>query len=100
MLAGRAVALHDRAGRQRIIPLTFAAPQNLRPVGEAVGFAGFAAPSADDPVAPADGFKVSSASQVVRKEALELGQWTRKGRIRAGQDNGGHGGISFPPLNY
>src|ERR1700758_4358090 len=35
----RAGPLHDRAGRQRIIPLTFAAPQNLRPVGEAVGFA-------------------------------------------------------------
>src|SRR5207247_7279780 len=47
-----------RAGGQRIIPLTFAAPQNLRPVGEAVGFAGFAAPAADKPVAPADGFKV------------------------------------------
>jgi hypothetical protein len=31
---------------------------------------------------------------------LELGQWTRKGQIRPGQDNGGHGGISFPPLNY
>src|SRR5271170_1366943 len=62
----RAGPLHDRAGRQRIIPLTFAAPQNLRPVGEAVGFAGFAAPSADEPVAPADGFKVSSASRIVR----------------------------------
>jgi hypothetical protein len=34
----RAGPLH--AGRQRIIPLTFAAPQNLRPLGEAVGFAG------------------------------------------------------------
>src|SRR5438552_8894671 len=66
--------LHDSAGRQRIIPLTFAAPQILRPVGEAIGFAGFAAPSADEPVAPADGFKVSSASRIVRKKALELGQ--------------------------
>src|SRR3982074_1340166 len=36
----RAGPLHDRAGRQRMIPLTFAAPQSLRPVGEAVGFAG------------------------------------------------------------
>src|SRR3977135_2066622 len=70
----RAGPLHDSAGRQRIIPLTFAAPQNLRPVGEAVGFDGFSDPSDDEPVAPADGFKVSSASQVVRKEALELGQ--------------------------
>src|SRR5256712_6477880 len=70
----RAGPLHDRVGGQRIIPLTVAAPQNLRPVGEAVGFAGFAAPSADEPVAPADGFKVSSASRIVRKEALELGQ--------------------------
>src|SRR5207244_11069551 len=70
----RAGPLHDHAGRQRIIPLTFAAPQNLRPVGEAVGFAGCAAPSADEPVAPADGFKVSSASRIVRKQALELGQ--------------------------
>src|ERR1700680_3754196 len=70
----RARPLHDRAGRQRIIPPPFAAPQNRRPVGEAVGFAGFAAPSADEPVAPADGFKVSSASRIVRKEALELGQ--------------------------
>src|SRR4030088_21564 len=66
--------LHDSAGRQRIIPLTFAAPPHLRPVGEAVGPPGCSAPSADEPVAPADGFKVSSASQVVRKEALELGQ--------------------------
>src|ERR1700694_3497280 len=29
----RAGPLHDRAGRQRIIPLTFAALQDLRPVG-------------------------------------------------------------------
>src|ERR1700682_5626308 len=69
----RAGPLHDSAGRQRIIPLTFAAPQNLRPVGEAVGFAGFSAPSADEPVAPADGFKVSSASRIVRKGAVEVG---------------------------
>src|SRR5438477_9036852 len=96
----RAGPLHDRAGGQRIIPLTFAASQNLRPVGEAVGVAGFAAPSADEPVAPADGFKVNNASRIVRKQALELGQRTRKGQIRAGQDNGGHGDISFPPLNY
>src|SRR5258708_3083688 len=68
----RAGPLHDSAGRQRIIPLTFAAPQNLRPVGEAVGFAGFSAPSADEPVAPADGFKISRASHILRKYALEL----------------------------
>src|SRR5258707_344791 len=77
----RAGPLHDSAGRQRIIPLTFAAPQNLRPVGEAVGFAGFATPSADEPVAPGDGFKESSASRMVRKETLELGRGTRKGRV-------------------
>src|SRR6266851_2677792 len=70
----RAASLHDRASSQRVIPLTFAAPQNLQPVGEAVGFAGFAAPSAHEPLAPADGFKVSSASRIVRKETLELGQ--------------------------
>src|SRR6201998_478428 len=70
----RAGPLHDRARRQSILPLTLAAPQNLRPVGEAVGCAGFAAPFADEPVAPADGFKVSSASRIVRKQALELGQ--------------------------
>src|SRR6516164_11670342 len=40
----RAGPLHDRASRQRVIPLTFAAPENVRPVGEAVGFAGLAAP--------------------------------------------------------
>src|ERR1700719_2438905 len=96
----RAGPLHDRAGLQHIIPLTFAAPQTLLPVGEAVGFAGFATPFADEPVAPADGFKVSSASRIVRKEALALGQCTRKGQIRAGQDSGGHDSISFPPLNY
>src|SRR5258705_11615751 len=96
----RAGPLHDSAGRQRIIPLTFAAPQNLRPVGEAVGFAGFAAPSADEPVAPADGFKVSSASRIVRKQALELGQRTRKEQIRAGQNNGGHGRHSLAPPKY
>src|SRR6195256_1990290 len=45
----RAGPLHHSAGRQRLIPLTFAAPQNLPPVGEAVGFAGFSAPSADAP---------------------------------------------------
>jgi hypothetical protein len=56
------------------IPLTFAAPQNLPPVGEAVGIAGFAAPSADEPVAPADGLEVSSAGRIVRKQVLELGQ--------------------------
>src|SRR5713101_4203301 len=50
----RAAPLHDRASSQRVIPLTFAAPQNLQPVGEAVGFAGFAAPSAHEPLAPAD----------------------------------------------
>src|SRR5438477_12945550 len=37
----RAGLLHDSAGRQSLIPLTFAAPQNLRPVGEAERFAGF-----------------------------------------------------------
>src|ERR1700680_3336507 len=91
----RAGPLHDSAGRQRIIPLTFAAPQNLRPVGKAVGFPGYSAPSADEPVAPADGFKVSSTGRIVRKEALELGERTRKWQILAGQDDGGHGGISF-----
>src|SRR5215472_11058404 len=70
----RAAPLHDRARRQRVIPLTFAAPQNLQSVGEAVGFAKFAAPSAHEPLAPADGLKVSSASRIVSKEALELGQ--------------------------
>src|SRR5258708_28291678 len=65
----RAGPLHDRAGRQRIIPLTFAAPQNLRPVGEAVGFAGFAAPSADETGAPTDCFKVSSTNRIVKRQA-------------------------------
>jgi hypothetical protein len=74
----RASPLHDRASRQRVIPVTFAAPENVQPVGETVGFAGFAAPSADKPVAPANGFKVSGASGIVRKEALELGERTRK----------------------
>jgi hypothetical protein len=60
--------------------------------------AGFAAPSADEPVAPADGFKVSGAIRVVTKEALELGKRTRKWQIRAGQDDGGHRSTSFPPL--
>src|SRR6516164_7574425 len=91
----RAGPLHDRASRQRVIPLTFAAPENVRPVGEAVGFAGLAAPSADEPVAPADGFKVSGAIRVVTKEALELGERTRKWQIRMGQDDSGHDGISF-----
>ena len=81
----RAGPPHDRASRQRIIPLTFAAPQNLRPVGEAVGFAGFAAPSADEPVAPSDGFKVSSTSRIVRKQALELGSEPGKGRSALGK---------------
>src|SRR6202035_3518604 len=70
----RAGPLHDRAGRQRIIPLTLAAPQNLRPVGEAVGLAGVAAPSADAPVAPGVGLRKGSESRILRKEALELGQ--------------------------
>src|SRR5438128_11610913 len=39
----RARPIHDSAGRQRIIALTFAAPQNVPPVGEAVGFGGVAA---------------------------------------------------------
>src|SRR6516165_2437959 len=86
----RAGPLHDRASRQRVIPLTVAAPQNVRPIGEAVGFAGFAAPSADKPIAPADGFKVSSARRIVRKQALELGQRTRKWQILARQDGSGH----------
>ena len=96
----RAGPLHDRASRQRVIPLTFATPQNVRPVGEAVGFAEFAAPSADEPIAPADRFKVSGAIRVVTKEALELGERTRKWQICVGQDDGGHDGISFPPLHY
>ena len=58
----RAGPLHDRASRQRIIPLRSAAPQNLRPVGEAVGFAGFAAPSADEPVAPSDRLQGNSSA--------------------------------------
>src|SRR5271157_4385050 len=43
----RAGPLHDRAGRQRIIPLTFTAPQNLRPVGEAVGCKNRSKPAPD-----------------------------------------------------
>src|SRR5215469_5111820 len=74
----RAGPLHDRAGRQRVIPLTFAAPQNLRSVGKAVGFAGFTAPPADKPVAPADGLKVSGARRIVSKEPLKFGKRTRK----------------------
>ena len=94
----RAGPLHDRASRQRVIPLTVAAPQNVRPIGEAVGFAGFAAPSADKPIAPADGFKVSSARRIVRKQALELGQRTRKWQILARQDGSGHRGhLVFTP---
>ena len=96
----RAGPLHDRACRQRVIPLTFAAPQNLRPVGKAVGFAGFTTPSADKTVAPADGFKVGRARRIVRKEPLKLRERTRKWQIRTRQDDGRHGGISFPPSNY
>ena len=92
----RAGSLHDRASRQRIIPLTFATPENVRPVGEAVGFAEFAAPSADEPITPADRFKVSGAIRVVTKEALELGERTRKWQICVGQDDG----ISFPTPHY
>src|SRR5947209_20623222 len=36
----RAVPLHYRAGRQRLVPPTFAAPRNLRQVGKAVGVTG------------------------------------------------------------
>jgi hypothetical protein len=61
----------------------------VRPVDEAAGFAGFAAPSEDESVGPADGFKVSSAIRVATKKALELGERTRKCQIRAGQDDGG-----------
>src|SRR5437763_16946105 len=68
----RAGPLHDSAGRQRSIPLTFAAPQYLRPIGEAVGCAGFATPSADEPVAPPQGLQVSSASPIVRNMTLAL----------------------------
>ena len=74
----RAGPLHDHAGRQRVIPLTFAAPQNLRSVGKAVGCAGFTTPSADKTVAPANGFKLSGARRIVRKEPLELRERTRK----------------------
>src|SRR5215472_6568575 len=74
----RAGPLHDRAGRQRVIPLTFATPQNLQSVGKAVGFAGFTTPSADKPVAPADRLKVSRARRIVRKEPLKLRERTRK----------------------
>src|SRR6516225_1808625 len=74
----RAGPLHDRAGCQRVIPLTFAAPQNLRSVGKAVGLAGFTAPSADKPIAPSDRLKVSGARRIVRKEPLKLRQRTRK----------------------
>ena len=74
----RAGPLHDRATCQRVIPLTFAASQNLQSVGKAVGFAGFTAPSADKTVAPADGFKVSGARRIVRKEPLKLRERTRK----------------------
>ena len=80
----RAGPLHDRASCQRVIPLTFATPENVRPVGEAVGFARFAAPSADKSIAPADRFKVSGAIPVVTKEALELGERTRKRQICGG----------------
>jgi hypothetical protein len=68
----------------------------VRPVGEAVGFAEFAAPSADEPITPADRFKVSGAIRVVTKEALELGERTRKWQICVGQDDG----ISFPTPHY
>jgi hypothetical protein len=67
----------------------------VRPIGEAVGFVGFAAPCADEPIAPTDPFKVSGAIRVVTKEALELRQRTRKWQICVGQDDGGHDGISF-----
>jgi hypothetical protein len=68
----------------------------VRPVDEAAGFARFAAPSADEPVAPADGFKASGAVRVDTKEALELGERTRNGR--SGRGKTGHGGISISPL--
>src|SRR5216683_3808495 len=35
----RAGPLHDRASRQRVIPLTVTAPRNVTPVGETVGMA-------------------------------------------------------------
>src|SRR5256885_15352895 len=44
----RAGPLHDRAGGQRIIPLTFSAPPKLRPGCEAGGVAGLAAPSPNE----------------------------------------------------
>src|SRR2546423_15132992 len=42
----RAGPLHHRASRQCVIALTVPASENVRPVGKAVGFAGFAAPPA------------------------------------------------------
>src|SRR5436309_13200781 len=50
----RAGPLHDRAGGQRFIPLTFASAHKLRSVGEASAVAGLAGRSAEEPSRSAD----------------------------------------------
>jgi hypothetical protein len=46
--------LHYGPGGQPVIALAFAAPQNVRTAGEPVWLAGFPAPLAYEPIAPAD----------------------------------------------
>jgi len=79
--------------RQRVIPLTGSTREKVWPVDEAAGFAGFA-PSADEPLAPADAFKVSGSILIVTKEPLELWDRTRKWQIRMRQ----HDGVAISPL--
>jgi hypothetical protein len=69
----------------------------LAPVGELVGFA---ASCADEPVAPGMASGKRLHTLIVRKQALDPGRESGKWQIRTGQDDGRHGGISFPALNY
>ena len=87
--------MHDRARRQAVIFLTFAASENVWAVGEAIGLALLAAPTTQKN-RYASGSPLSSASRVVGKQTLELGERARERQVVA-REGGWHGGISFLP---
>ncbi len=84
-------AFHDGASREVAVVLAVAASQNGWAIGETIGIAGHFATRTVEPVAPSCALKVSRARRLVREEALELRQRTRKRQIASIKHVDNHG---------
>ncbi len=77
----RVRALHDGSGGEVAIALAVAASKNGGAVGESVGITRRSAIDTNEAITPSGALKVSRACRFIWKQALKLGQRTRKRQV-------------------